>query len=129
MSKFNWNLFEGMVKCVYYKPDFEPCLFDESEPYSLEDYINIFRYFFDKYKDVMNEEHPPLKRERLQDIMERMPYAYYDGELGGISISSCAYPYMIDDYFGTQFKNCDYRITHFMSDQIRIYRLYNCGWY
>lgn len=121
----NWEIFTRIVKAIYKHDDFEP---QGSERYTVDEYLNIFGYFFDFYKAMTGEDHPPLKRGHIKDIMERLPYAIYDGEIGGVDICAAAYPELIEDYFGTQFRNCDYRIFHFMSDNVRILRMYETGW-
>lgn len=123
----NWPVFQRIVATIYGRADFSP-YYGDYEKYSLDDYLNIFKCFFDTYKSATGQEHPPLRKARIKDIMERMPYAIYDGEIGGVEICAEAYPDIIAAYFNTPFLNCDYRINHFMCDTIRILRMRETGW-
>ena len=95
-------------------------------PYSAEEYINVFRYYFAKYQAVTGWPHPPVKWEQILRIMEIMPYSErYHLIQGDIyDIPPDMYPEIIDLYFSTPFRNCDYRINHFFSGDIRNMRIY-----
>lgn len=92
-------------------------------PYSFDEVMFVFRKFFICYEAYMGEQHPPLKREQIRKCMEVMPY--FDGK--GSSIADFTleeYDEIIEQYFRTPFKNCDYRIAHFFSGDIRFLRAY-----
>lgn len=128
MYKFNWGMFSDMVETVYSRPNFCPLHVEDIEPYTVDDFLSIFEYFFKKYKAVVGKEHPPLKWPQIKDIMERLPHIDFDDKAGWIDVPPEAYPHMIDAYFSTKFVNCNYRINHFMSDNIRIFKFYE-AWY
>ena len=94
-------------------------------PYTVDECMLVFRYFFDAYHSVMGEEHPPLKAGYIRSIIERMPYIInnYD-EI--VELTTDDYQAMIQNYFKTVFANCDYRISHFFSGHIREMRYYEC---
>ena len=37
--------------------------------YSLEETLNVFRYFFEKYEEVRGEPHPPIRASQIVRIM------------------------------------------------------------
>ena len=96
-------------------------------PYSLDDCLSVFSYFFQMYQETMGIEHPPIKPRQIQELMRRMPYIddiglNNSGKCEDIDVST--YPYIIDLYFQTSYKNCDYRIGHFFSGKIREIKLF-----
>lgn len=94
-------------------------------PYTLQEVMDVFTYFFYAYRDAMGEEHPPVRREQIARIIQAMPY--YDkppNTPGYTDIEPDAYPALIEAYFHTPFRNCDYRINHFFSGDIRSLRMY-----
>ena len=94
-------------------------------PYSFEEVLGVFEYFFDAYRNVIGEAHPPIRKEQIARIMKAMPF--YDGvpnNSGCADIIPEAYPVLIDKYFETPFQDCNYRINHFFSGDIRTLRMY-----
>jgi hypothetical protein len=74
--------------------------------------------FFDLYEEYRGVKHPFLKNETIKVIIEKMPsddVFEYD---------VCDYKEIIPKYFETEFINCDYSISHFMSGNIRQMRYY-----
>ena len=94
--------------------------------YTLKEYRAVFRYFFDRYEQERGEKHPPIKWAQTLKIMEAMPYIdrteYVHGDYRDIEPDE--YPAIIDKYFDTPFKRCDYRINHFFSGDVRTMRIY-----
>lgn len=94
-------------------------------PYTLQEVLDVFEYFFDTYREAMGEDHPPLCKAQIARIIQAMPY--YDklpNDTRDASITPDAYPVLIDAYFHTPFQNCDYRINHFFSGYVRTMRMY-----
>ena len=89
---------------------------DRPFPYTLEEYLSVFRYFFDRYEEERGEKHPPIKTAQLRKIMEVMPW------IEDAFIEPDVYPDLIDSYFAAVFRGCDYRINHFFSGSIRALR-------
>ena len=79
--------------------------------YSLDETLAILHYFFDVYEEHRGEPHPPLTVANLIRIIERLP-----GEIG---FDADEYPWLIDTYFENRYRDCDYRINHFLSGRIR----------
>ena len=94
--------------------------------YSLEDMLQVFRYYFETYELIMDEAHPMISIEQIARIMEKMPFVI-DGEDGAgteIDIFPDDYKVIIDQHFITKYRCCDYNINHFFSGQIRDLRYY-----
>ena len=94
-----------------------------STPYTLDEVLSVFRYFFQGYEIVTGERHPSIRREQIARIVETMPYIDQNHR-GSADIEPEDYPCLIDAYFRTDFRNCNYRINHFFSGQIRELRFY-----
>ena len=94
-------------------------------PYTLDDVLFVFKYYFDAYEQKTTEPHPPLKKPQIVRIIQNMPY--YDSPPnapGCADIDPESYPVLIDSYFRTPFINCNYRINHFFSGDVRTMRMY-----
>lgn len=100
-------------------------------PYSLETVTNIFLYFFSVYQSRFGDEHPNLKLEHIRKIIAAMPYVtdLRGGSASEMELDDGIYFDVIDQYFDTEFRNCDYRISHFFSGNIRILRIYELGYF
>ncbi len=97
--------------------------------YSLDNVLYVFRYFFKAYEDHTGAQHPGIRREQIQDIIQKMPVLREDRGRHGeavIYLDPDLYPQMIDKYFQTNFLQCNYRINHFFGGSIRLYRYYEC---
>ena len=94
--------------------------------YTLEDYKGVFRYFFDRYEQERGEKHPPISWYQTLQIMNDMPYIdrFSDMHRDFDDVEPDEYPAIIDKYFDTPFKRCDYRINHFFSGDVRLMRIY-----
>lgn len=92
-------------------------------PYSFDEVMSVFVDFFRKYERYWGETHPPIRRELIRNYIQRMPFDD-DGLRCMADIDAEDYPEIITNYFKTRFKNCDYRIAHFFSGDIRLLRLY-----
>lgn len=94
-------------------------------PYTLQEVLRVFDCFFNAYKSAMGEDHPPIREKQIERIIRKMPY--YDippNAPGNSDIEPEDYPVLIDAYFHTPFRNCDYRINHFFSGDVRKMRAY-----
>lgn len=114
---FDFNEFARITEKVY-----------SGGPYSLEEVLSVFRYFFEKYEEFAKEPHPPIRAGQIARICEAMPYI--DRTHGSMAdIEADTYPDIIDQYFKTPLRNCDYRINHFFSGKVRALRMYEAGLY
>lgn len=86
-------------------------------PYSLEEVLEVFRYYFQQYEDYTGYPHPPIKTAQITRILEAIPYLTL--EYREEDIEPECYPPMIDKHFETQYRHCDYNINHFFSGRIR----------
>ena len=94
-------------------------------PYTLDDALMVFRYYFQKYEEHTGHPHPPIKASQIVRIVQDMPWICEDDK-GAYSadVSVDSYYAMIDKHFITKYKRCDYNINHFFSGRIRELRFY-----
>lgn len=88
-------------------------------PFSLEDVIAVFAYFFDAYRENRGAPHPSMTLEQIRQIVYIMPTLE-----DGTELEPSDYPPMIRGYFRTKFRRSDYKIFHFFSGRIRDLRFY-----
>lgn len=114
---FNFQTFSAFVMKAYKE-------LGES-PYTLDEVLSVFQYYFEQYEEYMGEPHPYLKMWQIKHIIQTMPYMDKDFASGACSdLDADCYPAMIDQHFQTEYKDCDYRINHFFSGCIRELRFY-----
>lgn len=102
--KFDFDEFQKVASLVY-----------SGGEYSFDECMEVFRYFFEQYEKFTGEAHPPIRADQIKTICERMP----PDESSAVEYGPECYPEIIDRYFQTPFRNCDYRINHFFSGRIR----------
>ena len=95
--------------------------------YDLEDVIAIFRYYFESYESYFKTPHPFINFHQVLKIMNLMDEVEDDELNRSHCIDPGEYVDMIDKYFCTVYKNCDYNINHFFSGKIRLIKLYETG--
>ncbi|MGI6014261.1 MAG: hypothetical protein ACOX7K_08310, partial [Oscillospiraceae bacterium] len=61
----NWERFEPLAAAAYEEAD---------TPYTLEEALSVFRYFFQRFEDTQGTPHPPIRKQQIIRIMEAMPY-------------------------------------------------------
>lgn len=111
---FDFDTFAGLVQRAY-----------DGEPYTLEQVLSVFKYYFWRYEETFGHPHPHIRMEQIRRIIQIMPFIDRDSIGGSIyDIEPENYQEMIDQHFKTAYKNCDYNINHFFSGQIRELRLY-----
>lgn len=94
-------------------------------PYTLDEVLSVFHYYFEKYEQYSGEPHPHIRLEQIKRIIHVMPYMSQDFPSGaGSDLDADCYPILIDQHFQTEYQNCDYRINHFFSGSIRELRFY-----
>lgn len=116
--KFNIDEFKRIAARVYPQPtEWYKC------PYSFDEVMDVFAYFFEAYEDYRGEVHPPINANQIFDIIDKMPV------VDDIDVSPEMYKEMIERYFQSSFQNrCNYRINHFFSGDVRKYRLYELAY-
>lgn len=93
-------------------------------PYSLEETLKVFFFYFERYEAYTGEAHPPIKASQIVKLSRLMPYLYAeDIGLNCCEIEPYQYPDIIRRHFETRYRNCDYNINHFFSGTIRELRL------
>lgn len=111
---FDFDKFEKIAASVY-----------PQSPYSFEESMSIFRYYFECYERHTGHAHPPIRATQIAHICEIMPFI--DEKTIGVLCSDIvpeSYPAMIDKHFVTKYRSCDYNICHFFSGRIRELRFY-----
>lgn len=94
-------------------------------PYSFEDVLLVFRYYFQRYEEFTGHAHPPIRVEQIRRIIETMPYISGTSRpLRDAEISAEDYFPLIEAHFKTQYRNCDFNINHFFSGRIRELRFF-----
>ena len=91
--------------------------------FTLEDVKFVFEYYFTAYELTFGENHPHIRLEQIERIIQAMPVIigncnseqYIDAE---------GYTALIDKHFETQYRNCDYNVNHFFSGDIRAMRYF-----
>lgn len=115
---FDFDRFTPIVAEVYSEIE---------SPYSLDNVLGVFYFFFLAFELATATIHPGIKRQQIADIINAMPQIWVDK--GGkhevlIDIEPEYYPDMITRYFETYFPRCNYRINHFFSGRVRELRYY-----
>ena len=106
---FNFEKFSDIAASVY-----------PNTPYSLEDALGVFRYYFEKYEEHTGKPHPPINASQIVRIAQNMPWIEIE-DLGSYSadVDPAVYRVLIDKHFATKYRHCDYNINHFFSGRIR----------
>ena len=110
----NWRSFKKLAEEAYE---------ETQSDFTFEECLEVFKYFFACYHQYTGRAHPPLKKEQIINIIEKMPYTTSETQ-EMFDTSPEDYRVLIDKYFETPFNNCDYRINHFFSGDIRTNRFY-----
>ena len=100
------------------------CEYKQSKcKFSLMEVLIIYHDYFKYYQAFMGKDHPPIKRQQIRRIINAMEYVE-DTYGTVIELYPFTYPALIEQYFCTDFKNCDRNINHFFSGQIRAVKYY-----
>lgn len=97
----------------------------ESDQWSLGACLDVFRYYFNAYRDYFGVDHPKLSNSTIKNIITAFPYVQ-DPERSArdFDLEPQDYPELIKAYFKQDFDKCNYSIAHFMSGDIRALRYY-----
>lgn len=123
--EFDFDRFSRIAASVY----------NQGNPYSLEECLSVFRYYFQRYELYMKHPHPPIRASQIARIMQDMPFLKRPDpalmefvresfNYNPVDIYPDDYKYIINLHFKTEYRNCDYNINHFFSGRIRELRLY-----
>ncbi len=105
-----------------------------SRPVSFKDFCNqhevdaeakeVIQHFLTKYKRHMGDEHPKLKPEQWQDVVDSL-FLVWEVCGGGEDVDSEQLRKMTNKYFETKFEpGCNYSILHFNSGGVKAKRFY-----
>ncbi len=111
---FDFDKFKDIAASVY-----------PHSPFTFEEAMSVFQYYFTQYERHMGKPHPPIRASQIVRICEVMPFI--DEKYIGIlccDVVPESYPAMIDQHFATKYRNCDFNINHFFSGRIRELRFY-----
>jgi len=94
---------------------------------SYEEVEEIFKYYFDTFEELFGRPHKNIKLKTIENIIEKLPFCEHSsGSCFDLEVKE--YKVLIDQHFKTQYDNCDYSISHFMSGDIRANRFYETGY-
>lgn len=111
-------------------------VYNQENPYSLEECLKVFRLYFQTYEEYMGRPHPPIRASQIARIMQDMPFLERPDpsfmkwlkeacNYNPVSdIDPDTYPLLIQLHFKTRYRRCDYNINHFFSGKIRELRLH-----
>lgn len=107
---FDFETFRKLVKWCY-----------EPGPYSLEEVLTVFKYYFYRYEQEFEEPHPNIRMAQIRRIIYIMPYFSEEEAQENTceTVPFGAYGCIIDRHFQTQYRSCDYNVNHFFSGKIR----------
>lgn len=113
--QFDFDKFSMVAASVY----------PQSSPYSLEEALSVFQYYFQRYEDFTGHPHPPIKAIQIARICRDMPYLSQEDRGDNTEdISPEVYPLMIEKHFTVKYRHCDYNINHFFSGRVRELRFF-----
>ena len=112
---FDFELFKNRTKLAYRNV--------KDSPYSFNDVLSVFNYYFETYELIKEEAHPMISISQIESIIEVMPYLL-DKSGTVLDIDPDTYEALINQHFGTKYRQCDYNINHFFSGVIRYMRYF-----
>lgn len=117
---FNFEHFKQVAKIAYRRCG--------DHPYTLEDVLDIFEYYFDSYELVFERPHPMISLAQTERIIRAMPECDNPGLPWDTSetIEPGDYEELIDQHFSTEYRSCDYNVNHFFCGAIRYILARNC---
>ena len=96
---------------------------DMESIYTEDEAFSVFRYYFTAYKRTFGIDHPHIRKQQIERIVELMPYwkeqnpNYSDGQ---DVLEPEEYQVLIDCHFQTDYAGkINYNINHFFSGRIR----------
>lgn len=85
-------------------------------------FSEIISYYYSAYQRTFGKDHPRLSSRAMDSVISS--FLSSSDNLDGLEYDPEAYHAMIDRHFQTQYKDCDYNICHFMSEEVRNNRFY-----
>lgn len=84
--------------------------------------IHIVEYYYDAYENTFGATHPVISNKAMSGMLDRLISG--SEKTSDYRLDTEVYETLIDKHFRTQYKNCDYNICHFMTEEIRNNRFY-----
>lgn len=88
---------------------------NESRGWIAEDFLSVFRDFFEAYKLFEGKEHPDISYFAMLRLMERMPWCDTGEKL---PLEPSEYTGLIGAYFCDSGPECDHSIRRFFSGEV-----------
>ena len=82
------------------------------------DVAHAIQYYRRKYQDYRKDEHPNLKREQWERVVDTFTSR---------ALPANSWREIIDRHFVTDYDDCDYNILHFITEGVLKHRMYECG--
>jgi len=100
-------------------------VYNEGNPYSLDECLEVFRLYFQTYEEYTGHPHPPIQASQIARIMQDMPWVCEDDKGSRFAdFPPDGYKDIIVLHFKTKYRRCDYNINHFFSGRIRELRMH-----
>lgn len=98
---------------------------EQHTPYTAEELTEVFDLYFHKFRLFTGREHPEPKTGKLYTLAKVLPYysattndpRLMTGE--ACEILPEQYGRIMDNYFASKYRGCNYHIDHFFAGQIR----------
>ena len=111
-TEFNWSILEKQIIGACNRANIS----------NSQSYIYVIEYYYQSYMNTFQKEHPRLSRKAMDNVITAIQSGTDLIRDNGIDIDM--YRVMIDKHFQTHYKDCDYSISHFMTEGIRNNRFY-----
>lgn len=117
-TPFSYGILEKqIVKCLN-----ELGYSETEDRETVKNVIHIVEYYYDAYENTFGETHPVISNKAMSGMLDRLVSG--SEKTSDYRFDTEVYEALIDKHFRTQYKNCDYNICHFMTEEIRNNRFY-----
>lgn len=111
---------------AYSFKDFKNTFYKELTLAARKSEIEAIEYYLSLYQHYRGTEHPRLKVDQWDYVIENLFHAYANGT--SFDLNETDMEDMMDQHFITEYRNCDYNILHFMSDGVKVRRMYEVAY-
>ena len=121
INMFSFEYFKLLLKKAYQEVG-------DTSDMNYKDVERVFNYYFSSYMKTFHKPHKNVKLGTIKELIQKLSLCEHSGEYNHVfELDVDAYKVIIDKHFKTQYDNCDYSISHFMSGDIRANRFYETG--
>ena len=103
-------------------------LVKENHPEYFVDYEIVLNHYFQRYKERTGKQHPPLTKQSCSRIVDTLFKAYDEGYSIDLDLDYGDLLDMIDKHFETKYKHTDWNIMHFLSDGVKVRRMFEVAY-